>query len=123
MEESVTVKGVTVVHNTRKWHTCTNRHPTTSGYSWGWIEGAPGNVCWGDDQRFNSKAASEMCTVHNQWLEHQKPISLRIVEAREAKDAADREYRTKLDAAKRAESVYLEKHEHLTRLVEQAQQP
>lgn len=80
---SVTVAGVTVTHNTKPWSVETNRHPKTSGRSWGWIEGAPGNVCWSDDKKFNRQAAGEMVSVHAIWLEDQKPISIRLVEARE----------------------------------------
>lgn len=70
-----------VPHNTVKWRSCTNRHPTTRGRSWGWIEGAPGNVYWSDDnQSFTSADAERVCREHNEWLENQKPIALRIIE-------------------------------------------
>jgi len=80
---SVTVRGVTVPHNTREWRVATNRHPSTGGSAWGWIEGAPGNVCWSNDRVFDRAAAVEMVAAHSQWLEDQKPVSIRLVEARE----------------------------------------
>lgn len=79
----VTVNGVTVLHNSKEWRVATNRHPTTWGASWGWIDGAPGHVCWSDDEAFNRKAAGLMVAEHANWLEEQKPISIRLVEARE----------------------------------------
>ncbi len=80
---SVTVAGVTVAHNTAPWRVATNRHRTLYGRDWGWIEGAPGHVCWSDDERFNRQAAGEVVAAHAAWLEEQKPISIRLVEARE----------------------------------------
>lgn len=72
-----------VPHNNQRWRTCTNRHPNTNGTSWGWIEGAPGNVCWSNDKSFDQAAAGECCRLHNEWLEEQTPLALRIVKARE----------------------------------------
>lgn len=83
--DSITVAGVTVLHNSMKWKKCTNRHPTTSGNAWGWIEHAPGNVTWSNDHvdGFNGAAASQMVTEHNQWLEDMKSPALKLLEARE----------------------------------------
>lgn len=73
-----------VLHNTVPWRLCTNRHTSTAGNSWGWIEGAPGNVCWSnDDISFNRQKAAAVVDAHNRWLEEQKPIQLRITEASE----------------------------------------
>lgn len=84
--DSITVAGVTVSHNSRKWEMRTNRHPTTGGRAWGWIEGVPHQVCWSNDRGdggFNSAAAGEMVAAHNQWLEDMKSPALKILEARE----------------------------------------
>jgi hypothetical protein len=80
---SITVAGVTIAHNTQKWRVATNRHPTTYGRSWGWIDGAPGNVCWSNDERFDEKAAGEAVKLHNDWLEEQKPPLMKLIEAAE----------------------------------------
>ncbi len=80
---SVTVAGVTIAHNACNWRVATNRHPTTGGRSWGWIEGAPGNVCWSNDERFDEKAAGEAVNLHNDWLEEQKPPLMKLIEAAE----------------------------------------
>lgn len=81
-----------VPHNTQKWRSCTNRHTSTSGNSWGWIEGAPGNICWSNDgdSDFTSRDASDVVAAHNQWLEEQRPLALRIVEAREEMERRER---------------------------------
>lgn len=82
-QEQATIRCGTkdVPHNTVKWESLRNRHSTTRGNDWGWIEGAPGNVCWSDDnQSFTSADAERVCREHNEWLENQKPIALRIIE-------------------------------------------
>lgn len=44
----------------------TNRHPTTLGNAWGWIDGCSLNICWSnDDNRFNSKMASALVEAYN----------------------------------------------------------
>lgn len=80
--ESVTVAGRTVPHNEYVWGIKTNRHTTTGGYDWGWIDGAPGNICWEDGERFDRAAASEMARAHNRWLEDQKPLPIKIIQAK-----------------------------------------
>lgn len=85
---SVMVGGRTIQHNNATWRLCTNRHRNTDGSPWGWIEGAPGNVCWSDNQAFNSVAASQAVHEHNQWLEDQKPLVLRLIEACERQKSA-----------------------------------
>ncbi len=80
--ETVTVAGRTVPHNEYQWGIKTNRHTTTSGYNWGWIDQAPGNICWADDEHFNRSAASEMVSAHNRWLEDQKPLPIKIIQAK-----------------------------------------
>lgn len=80
-QPTIRINGKDVPHNTVPWRIATNRHTTTRGNSWGWIEGAPGNICWSNDGSFNSDAASAAVRDHNQWLENQKPIDLKIVEA------------------------------------------
>ncbi len=108
MNESVTAAGVTVPHNTKPWSVRTNRHPTTSGYSWGWVEGAPGNVCWSNDSAFNSAAASRLAVEHNQWLEDQKPLSIRLIEARERLSLLERRHMDASQKAEQAKSEYLD---------------
>lgn len=73
-------RGVTVQHTLSRWEVRTNRHTTTSGHDWGWIEGAA-NVCWSNDGYFNRAIAGEICRLHNEWLENLRPIEVRIIEA------------------------------------------
>lgn len=81
--EPVIVGGTSIPHNAVKWDVRKNRHTTTEGRDWGWIEGAPGNVCWENGQRFDRHAAQEATRLHNQWLEDQKPIKIKIIEQQE----------------------------------------
>jgi len=79
-----------IPHNEKIWEVCTNRHPTTWGAPWGWIEGADGNVCWNNDpgSPFASKDARSVVEDHNTWLEQQTPIAIRILKAGQAAAAA-----------------------------------
>jgi hypothetical protein len=91
--QSVTVGKVTVPHNTAPWRVATNRHPNLDRTDWGWIDGAPGNVCWSDNEAFNRAAAMELVRLHNQWLEDQKPFSIRLIEAQERRAVALNAYK------------------------------
>lgn len=96
-QATINCEGREVPHNTVPWRIATNRHPNTDGTSWGWIDGAPGNVCWSNSSSaFNREKAGKVVVEHNRWLEEQKPIELRIIEATERVDAA----RRKADAAR-----------------------
>lgn len=75
------IEQMKVPHNSVPWGVKTNRHTTTDGRSWGWIEGAPGNVCWTNGTAFDRDAASLVCRHHNEWLKEQTPIALRLIEA------------------------------------------
>lgn len=93
--ETIRCGSVDVPHNTVHWRVCTNRHRSSTGNSWGWIEGAPGNVCWSNDSMaFDYKAALAVVTEHSAWLERQKPIALRIVDATERRDRLAKLYET-----------------------------
>lgn len=70
-----------IPHNTAPWRVAKNRHPNTDGTEWGWIEGAPEGVFWSDNGAFTSEKAGRVVAEHNRWLEAQKPIALRIIEA------------------------------------------
>lgn len=48
-----------------KWTVRTNRHPSTNGTLWGWIEGPDGNVCWADNTGLNSTVAGGLVARHN----------------------------------------------------------
>ena len=50
----------------------TNRHTTTSGYLWGWIEGTTRNTVWRDDCRFNKEAAQKLAREYNANKEDQE---------------------------------------------------
>lgn len=113
---SVSVAGVTVMHNAAPWRVATNRHPTIYGRAWGWIEGAPGNVCWSDDETFNRAAAASMVTAHAQWLEDQKPLSIRLVEARERYVSAKQEHDHRLKAYEAARTLLAAAEDRLSAL-------
>lgn len=103
--DTITVAGVTVPHNSRKWHVCTNRHPTAAGRAWGWIEGVGDQVCWSNDRGdggFNSAAAGEMAAAHNQWLEDMKSQALKILESRERYVVLHRNYMRLQESANEA---------------------
>jgi hypothetical protein len=91
----VEIGGKKIPHNSDRWSVRTNRHLSTDGRQWGWIEGAPGNVCWEDRREFDRNAASLACLEHNTWLEDVKPVQLKINEARDAWASA----KTALDKA------------------------
>lgn len=87
-EPVIEVAGVTVKHNAQQWRVAKNRHGNTDGSDWGWVEGARGNVCWSNNATFNRNAAERMVAIHNQWLEDQKPLSIKLIEARERREGA-----------------------------------
>lgn len=70
-----TVAGRSLRHNDRRWTVLTNRHTSTDGSYWGWIEGADGNECWSNNKPFNEAAACEAARAHNAWLEEQAPLA------------------------------------------------
>lgn len=49
----------------KKLEVRTNRHTTTDGYLWGWIEGTTANTVWGDDHKFNHAAAVTLVRDYN----------------------------------------------------------
>lgn len=51
-----------------RWKIATNRHTTTNGYSWGWIEGHPDNACWSEDPSSSERGLNDairMVERHN----------------------------------------------------------
>ena len=85
-DECVKVGNFTIPHNEYVWRVCTNRHTTTYGNSWGWIENAPGNVCWSNDtgKELKKEQAHALVNAHNKWLEDVQPIHLKIIKAKKA---------------------------------------
>jgi hypothetical protein len=51
------------------WTCCTNRHPTTSGFSFGWIEGPIENWCWTDEWRSSRNDAKFVAAAREGWPE------------------------------------------------------
>ncbi len=83
--------GHVIPHNTRKWELCTNRHTSTRGNSWGWIEGDELHVTWSDDNeagKLTGQQAGDIVRAHNDWLEDQKPIVFKLIEAKQRRDFA-----------------------------------
>lgn len=64
----VSIGGKKIPHNDAIWEVKKNRHTNTDGTEWGWIEGAPGNVCWSNNKAFNCQKAGEAVAIHNAWL-------------------------------------------------------
>lgn len=64
----VAIGGKKIPHNDAIWEVKKNRHTNTDGTEWGWIEGAPGNVCWSNNKSFNRQKAGEAVAIHNAWL-------------------------------------------------------
>ncbi len=93
-ETSFEYKGVQYFHNDRRWEVKTNRHPTTSGFRWGWIEGCPGEPCWSNEygKPFNEKDACDVANIHNQWRIDQEPIDLKLFKANENLECAQRDF-------------------------------
>jgi hypothetical protein len=87
------MKIVNIKQNTTKWQHCTNRHPTTRGFSWGWIEGASHHETWSDDpdSKFKSADASRVVTEHNAWLENIRPVELKLIDERNKESALTRQ--------------------------------
>lgn len=85
-DEYVKVGNFTIPHNEYVWSVCTNRHTTTYGNSWGWIENAPGNVCWSNDpgKELKKEHAYALVNAHNKWLEDIQPTQLKIIKAKKA---------------------------------------
>lgn len=82
--ETIKCGSIDVPHNTKRWEVMTNRHTSTRGFPWGWIDGPDHNVCWSNDpgKTFTSKDAARVVDEHNAWLKEQTPIALRIIEQR-----------------------------------------
>jgi hypothetical protein len=79
--KGVSLRGRYFLHTTKPWRVARNRHRNSNGTDWGWIEGAGGDDTWSDDKGFNHQAAELVVTMHNQWLEAQKPLSLKLIDA------------------------------------------
>ncbi len=82
--KGVSLRGRYFLHTTKPWRVARNRHRNCNGTDWGWIEGAPGDDTWSDDKGFNSQAAALVVSMHNNWLEAQKPLSLKLIDANAA---------------------------------------
>jgi hypothetical protein len=92
---------VQIPHNDRQWEVKTNRHTNTDGSSWGWIEGPGPHVCWYNNERFNRAEAGRIVKEHNDWLEKQSPLDIRIMQARLRRDGKIKEIdsaQAKIDA-------------------------
>ena len=52
----------------------TNRHTTTSGNSWGWIDGCSLNICWSNDNsKFDHTKAAKLVIDYNSAIPDQPP--------------------------------------------------
>ncbi len=85
-DEYVKLGDTKIAHNELVWRSCTNRHTTTYGNSWGWIENAPGNICWSNDpkEKLNRQQSQALVSAHNKWLEDIQPIQLKVIKAKKA---------------------------------------
>jgi hypothetical protein len=79
-----------------------------------------------DDKPFNRQAAELITSLHNQWLEAQKPVSLKLITANEALTQASRRLTAaneELNAAERAYRIASELVESLERIGSVPQRP
>ena len=83
-DEYVKLGETKIAHNELVWRSCTNRHTTTYGNSWGWIENTPGNVFWSNDpkEKLSRQQAQALVSAHNNWLEDIQPVQLKIIKAK-----------------------------------------
>jgi hypothetical protein len=49
------------------WRVATNKHPTTSGNSWGWVEGTRENWCWSNDNKKSYADARFIAQAREGW--------------------------------------------------------
>ena len=113
---SVAAAGKTIPHNTVSWSVHKNCHPNTDGSEWGWIEGAPGNITWSDNEAFNKVAAYDVAHRHNAWLEDQKPTLLKLIDAEAKQRKAARKYDVAKKASDDAHAALLECDREVDRL-------
>lgn len=108
-----------IKQNTVKWEYCTNRHPTTAGNAWGWIEGTL--LTWSNDggSSFTSKQASELVIAHKKWLEDSRPVELKLIDARNQLAGLEISLARKRTEFLEAETAYNAKSEEISRLIEQ----
>ena len=119
-DECVKVGNFTIPHNEYAWRVCTNRHTTTYGNSWGWIENAPGNVCWSNDpgKELNKEHAYALVNAHNKWLEDVQPIHLKIIKAKKAVKDLTLIFKEKEQSYLKAKAMLEKAEESLNNLME-----
>lgn len=99
MATSFEYKGVTYPHTESPWVSRTNRHTSTRGYSWGWIDGpirdGGRDYTWSNDpgESFTSSDAAEVVRIHNEWLEEQEPLVFRLIKAERNMTALSNRFR------------------------------
>ncbi len=119
-DDYVKLGDIVVPHNELVWRSCTNRHTTTYGNSWGWIENAPGNVCWSNDpkEKLDSKQAQALVSAHNKWLEDIQPIQLKIIKAKKAVKDLTQTFKEKEQAYFKAKEMLEKAKDGLAELLE-----
>lgn len=119
-DDYVKLGDIVVPHNELVWRSCTNRHTTTCGNSWGWIENAPGNVCWSNDpkEKLDSKQAQSLVSAHNKWLEDIQPIQLKIIKAKKAVKDLTQTFKEKEQAYLKAKEMLEKAKDSLAELLE-----
>ena len=119
-DDYVKLGDIVVPHNEFVWRSCTNRHTTTYGNSWGWIENAPGNVCWSNDpkEKLDSKQAQALVSAHNKWLEDIQPIQLKIIKAKKAVKDLTQVFKEKEQSYLKAKEVLEKAKDSLAELLE-----
>jgi hypothetical protein len=69
------------------WRVVTNKHPTTSGNSWGWVEGTRENWCWSNDNKKSYADARFIAQAREGWphaIERAMKAEALVLELREA---------------------------------------
>ena len=119
-DDYVKLGDIVVPHNELVWRSCTNRHTTTYGNSWGWIENAPGNVCWSNDPKvkLSSQQAQALVSAHNKWLEDIQPVQLKIIKAKKAVKDLTQTFKEKEQAYLKAKEMLDKAKDSLAELLE-----
>lgn len=119
-DEYVKLGNTIIPHNEYVWSVCTNRHTTTYGNSWGWIEKSPGNVCWSNDsgKELKKEHAHTLVNAHNKWLEDIQPVQLKIIKAKKTVKDLTLIFKEKEQSYLKAKAMLEKAEESLNNLLE-----
>lgn len=116
---TVTVRRTTLVHTPERWKSLRNRHPTTGGRSWGWLEGPQGHICWSNDpgSDLTEQEAGELVRLHDEWLSAQEPLEVKRVKAWQKLEALEKRRNETQAAFNAAAEAFAAQHRILDELL------